>query len=147
MTLSKSPRPGGIQHTIHNKPSSPIQIPRRRRPMSSMNNSSPIGRQVSPDLIFEMSPVPTDFPSPSHYALGSANQSSIWTPMSPSCILSPRSPFKETFLLDSGHHRFKRQYAQFRRLLLSSPFPPPPRHTAAHKFLFRGMTMTCCPLH
>ncbi|RDB17896.1 hypothetical protein Hypma_000801 [Hypsizygus marmoreus] len=64
--------PDKLPHTIHNKPSMPIEIPSRRRPILQ-GNSSPDGRSLSPDLIFEMSPVSSNIPSPSHYAFGFQN--------------------------------------------------------------------------
>jgi len=50
----------------------PIEIPRRRRPVVSRNLSSSIGQSTSPDLIFEMSPVSSEFPSPGCYAFSFA---------------------------------------------------------------------------
>lgn len=69
MEHSNPPAAKNPHYAIHNKPSTPIEIPRRCRPILSVS-SSPIGRPMSPELLFEMSPITSDFPSPPAYSLG-----------------------------------------------------------------------------
>ncbi|KDR82634.1 hypothetical protein GALMADRAFT_238065 [Galerina marginata CBS 339.88] len=56
----KSKSPERISYHLRSKPSMPIEIPKRRRMTSSPNNS-PNNFHVSPDLIFEMSPLSPNF--------------------------------------------------------------------------------------
>ncbi|GLB38285.1 hypothetical protein LshimejAT787_0501500 [Lyophyllum shimeji] len=63
------PAPTPTLPDSRNKTSTPIEIPTRRRPVVSWNGSSP-GRPTSPDLIFEMSPISSEFPSCSTTQVG-----------------------------------------------------------------------------
>ncbi|KAF9463004.1 hypothetical protein BDZ94DRAFT_1259853 [Collybia nuda] len=74
-----------LHHAIHNRPSTPIEIPSRRRPLVS--TSSPIRRPMSPELLFEMSPIISEFPSPPTYTLG------LREPREPEPFLYPFPPF------------------------------------------------------
>ncbi|KAG5648391.1 hypothetical protein DXG03_004965 [Asterophora parasitica] len=69
MELSHPPLKSNLYDIRTHSSSTPITIPSRRRPIGSWNGS-PAGRTMSPDLIFDMSPVSSDFHSASHHATG-----------------------------------------------------------------------------
>jgi hypothetical protein len=108
--------PNDLPYIIPNKSTTtPIEIPRRRRPVVSRNPSS-IGRPTSPELIFEMSPEYSEFPSPRRYSLGfSASQEQeepfmYHFPVLPARLNSDRrtrsnSPSPATSMISSTKHR------------------------------------------
>lgn len=63
-----------LHYLIRNRPSTPIEIPTRRRAVMSPIHSSPTGRPTSPEMIFEMSPVASEFPSSAQFLGFSASQ-------------------------------------------------------------------------
>lgn len=67
MTLRSLKRLDDTPTISRDNPSVPIEIPTRRRPIVSPL-TSPVERQFSPDLLFEMSPVTSEFsPSTNHH--------------------------------------------------------------------------------
>jgi hypothetical protein len=86
---------GKTQH----RPSTPIEIPTRRKAIILPIHNSPIRRPASPELIFEMSPVSSDFPSSAHYPFSfSASQNT-----------NEREPFMYQFPIPSTRYTKSRQ--------------------------------------
>ncbi|TFK70380.1 hypothetical protein BDN72DRAFT_896510 [Pluteus cervinus] len=61
-------------NVLHSKcrPSLPLQIPLRRNSLINGFPISPIARPVSPELLFDMSPISPNFPSPSYLGFSSS---------------------------------------------------------------------------
>jgi len=109
--------PNDLPYIIPNKSTTtPIEIPRRRRQVISRIPPSSIGRPTSPELIFEMSPDHSEFPSPSRYSFSfSASQEQeepfmYHFPVLPAHFNSDRrtqsnSPPPATSLISNTKHR------------------------------------------
>lgn len=84
LTTGRSSSPDYISFHPRRKPSTPIEIPKRGRPFVPPL-VSPIGEPISPDLIFEMSPLSPVSPPFNHTI-----------PLSPSNNLNNNAPFVYT---------------------------------------------------
>jgi hypothetical protein len=91
------------------KPSNPIEIPTRRRPILSPT-FSPINRPLSPELIFEMSPINSS--STDSIFLSDCNahyypfvQRSLKSRPTPSMSTSKSPPFMYPFPRPTAHHK------------------------------------------
>ncbi|KAF8798853.1 hypothetical protein BYT27DRAFT_6880806 [Phlegmacium glaucopus] len=81
-TTGRSSSPDHITFHSRRKPSTPIEIPKRRRPIVSPL-ISPLDQPKSPDLIFDMSPISPISPSPFNHTI----------PLSTSNKMSNHGPF------------------------------------------------------
>ncbi|KAF5382540.1 hypothetical protein D9615_002820 [Tricholomella constricta] len=131
-----NPTPKTNLYDIRNKLSTPIKIPTRRRQIAPWNGSPP-GRPMSPDLIFEMSPVSSAIHSPSRHGAGFTD---------PSQNLDSQEPFMYSFPKFSAHRNYMhstRRSQGLQNTIFPSPFAGSPaitKHSSPRPILAPSLT-------